>query len=94
MKIDVGIKKVNMIMLGGNSSIVIAEIESWEQKREIMNKKKGLRKEIIIEDDLTKKEKEIQKKLREVAKRMRKKGKKDVKVGYKKIRIEEKNEME
>lgn len=78
MKIDIGIKKTNMIMLGGNSNIVLAEIVSGEQTREIMNKNKELEKGIIIiEDDLIKKERKIQKKLREIAKGERERDRKE-----------------
>lgn len=49
-----------------------------------MSKKKNLKTGIWIEDDLTKKEREIQKQLKEKAKKERTKGKK-VKVGYMKI---------
>lgn len=51
----------------------------------IMRKKKELNKGIFIEDDLTKKEREMQIKLGKTAKEEKEKEDKNVKVGYKKI---------
>lgn len=45
--------------------MVIAEVEDWE-KRSTMIRKKELQRDIIIEDDLTRKEREIQRNLREM----------------------------
>jgi len=59
LKVDVGVKKVRKIKINDNKKVMIAEIDNWEQKREIMGKKKELEKGIIIEDDLTRKEREI-----------------------------------
>jgi hypothetical protein len=56
----------------------------WKNKRKL-REKKG--KRVYIEDDLTKKERDIQKELRALAKEERQKGLR-VKVGYKKIWIE------
>lgn len=48
---------------------------SWEQEQKvIMNKKKLVGKQIIIENDLTQAEREIQKELRGIAKNERLKG--------------------
>lgn len=90
LRLKVEIKEMSRIFLREDRSIVIAETNSWEQKRSIMSKKRELEKGIIIEDDLTKKEREIQSKLREMARGEREKGTNNVKVGYKKIRMEEK----
>lgn len=46
----------------------MVELDSWDKKREIMARKKNLKTEVYIEDDLTKKERNIQKQLRERAK--------------------------
>lgn len=40
LKVKAEIKKENIISLRENKNIVIAEINSWEQERNIMNKKK------------------------------------------------------
>lgn len=90
IKVNIGIKKAWTISTGGNKNMAVVEVDSWEQKRDIMSKKKELEKDILIEDDLTRKEREIQWKLREMARGEREKGMKNVKVGYKKIRIEDK----
>lgn len=90
LKLKVEIKETNRILTREDRSIVIAEINNWEQKKSIISKKKELEKGIIIEDDLTKKERKIQQKLREMARGEREKGTSNVKVGYKKIRMEEK----
>jgi hypothetical protein len=72
--------------------MMLAKIESWEQKKNIMlNKSKLKEKEdermyIRVDDDLTKEERETQKKLRELAREERNRGKR-VKIGYRKIQI-------
>jgi hypothetical protein len=71
--------------------MIVADLESWGEKRKVMENKRKLRekkgKRVYIEDDLTKKERDIQKELRALAKEERQKGLR-VKVGYKKIWIE------
>ncbi|KAJ3638557.1 hypothetical protein MTP99_001910 [Tenebrio molitor] len=57
--------------------MMLAKIESWEQKKNIMLNKN---------DDLIKEERETQKKLRELAREERDRGKR-VKIGYRKIQI-------
>jgi hypothetical protein len=68
--------------------MMLAKIESWEQKKNIskskFKEKKGER--MYIDDDLTKEERETQKKLRELAREERDSGKR-VKIGYRKIQI-------
>lgn len=85
LKVKVKIGKIRKIRQYEGRNLVMAELESWEQKREIMNKKKELKKGIIIEDDLTRREREIQRKLREKAREEREKGDSKAKIGYKKI---------
>jgi len=91
-KLEIGIKvrRADMLTLRENRSMVIADIESWEQKRNIMINKKKLERGVMIEDDLTRREREIQQKLREIAREERAKGNNNVRLGYKKIRIGEK----
>lgn len=57
LKIKVGIKKASMIIQVGNGDIMVVETHSWEQKRGIMSRKE-LERNIIIEDDLTRRERE------------------------------------
>lgn len=64
--------------------------DSWEQKREVMEKKINLEKGIRIEDDLTKKEREIQEKLWNMAREEREKGDDKIRVEYKKIFLKQK----
>jgi len=90
LKTDIEVKKVRKIRITDKKYVMVAEIDSWEQKKEIMSKKKGLEKGIIIEDDLTRKEREIQQKLRKMAKEERERGDDKVKVGYMKINLKEK----
>lgn len=46
LKVKAEIKKENIISLRENKNIAIAEINSWEQERNIMSKKKEWRKEL------------------------------------------------
>lgn len=90
LKMDIEVKKADKITAGKGKQMVIAEVGCWEQKRIIMEKKRELAKGVIIENDLTRKERQIQQELREIAKEEREKGEEKVKVGYKKILIGEK----
>lgn len=86
LNIDVCVKRAHSIKTK-NSSLTIISLESWEQKMEVMKKKKELERGIYVEDDLTQKEREIQKWLRDIAKEERNKGK-DARVGYMKLYID------
>lgn len=66
---------------------VLVKLQDVEKKREVMVNRKNLKgTNIFIDDDLTKKEREIQKKIRERAEEERKKGNK-VKIGYQKLEV-------
>lgn len=68
--------------------VIIVEMEDWQTKEKIMKEKSKLRgRNIYIDHDMTKEEREVQRKLRERAGREREEGKK-VKVGYRKIIVE------
>jgi hypothetical protein len=88
LEVEVTVKEMYKINGG---KMIVAELESWGEKRKVMENKRKLRekkgKRLCIEDDLTKKERDIQKELRALAKEERQKGLR-VKVGYKKIWIE------
>lgn len=71
IKVNLGVKKVSRISTRENKSMVLAELSSWEQKREIMMRKRKLNKEIIIEDNVIKKEKSVQQNLKEMARKER-----------------------
>lgn len=66
---------------------LIAEMGSWEDKREILeNKKKLIGSTIYIDNDLTQEERRIQKEIRAVAREERNKGR-TVKISYQKLTI-------
>lgn len=77
--LDIGRKKDKNMMV----------VENWKLRtnKEIMVRKKYLKKKITIDDDVTKKEKKIIQKLREIARKEREKDDKKVKVkgNYRKI---------
>lgn len=89
-KVNIGIKKAWIIPIGVNKNIAVVEVDSWERWRDITSKKKDLEKDIVTEDDSTRKKGDVQRKLREMARGEREKGIKNVKVGYERIRVEEK----
>lgn len=70
LKVKVAVKKASRLRTRGNESVVIVETENWEGKREIMHRKE-LKRGIVIEDNLTKKEREMQQKLRGIVKQER-----------------------
>lgn len=57
LKVKIKVKKTSAISLKEYKTIVVVEIKSWEQKRNMLNKK-VLEKRVFIEDDLTRKERE------------------------------------
>lgn len=68
--------------------VLIVEMEDWQAKENIMTAKSRLRgRNIFIDHDLTKEEREVQRKLRERVRKEREAGKK-AKVGYRKVIIE------
>lgn len=70
--------------------ITLVKLESWDEKRTIMQKKrelKGSQRDIYIENDLTPKERKIQHELAKIAKKKKNKGM-SVKVAYRKIFIQ------
>lgn len=72
LKIEVEIGKVFKLHAKGGGCTVVAEVGSREQKREVMVRKRELKKGIYIDDDLTKMERERQNHLRDKAKEERK----------------------
>ncbi|KAK9739255.1 hypothetical protein QE152_g9163 [Popillia japonica] len=80
----------SMYRVGGKKGrgMVVATVGNWEEKRLIMSNKQKLKgKRVYIDDDLTKREREIQGRLIEVATAERNRGK-QVRVGYQKISVE------
>ena len=76
--------------VGKNRNVIVAKIDTFKNKQEIMkNKTKLTNKPIFINNDMTIKERDIQRILRNRAREEREEGKK-VRVGYKTIRIADK----
>lgn len=74
---------------GGEDEMVVVKLGNREQKRQVMERKKGLRgSKVRIEDDLTWEERKIKWKIREIAEEERNKGSR-VWTGYGKIKINE-----
>lgn len=88
-KMNVDIQAQRVFKLGGydNNGMVLLELESREDKMQVMKAKFHLKgSNIFVDDDLTPKEQEIQRNIRDIAKREEQKGQK-VRVGYKKLEI-------
>jgi hypothetical protein len=85
--VKVDVKKAFKI---NKDKMMLAKIENWERKKNIMLNKSKLKERkggrMYIDDDLTNEERKTQKKLREVAREERDRGKR-VKIGYRKIQI-------
>lgn len=86
LRIEIAVNKAYRIQTGRDKSIVVAEMENWEQKREIMGRKKDLKAGIFIDNNLTRMEREMQEQLRAEARKEKDKGNK-VKVNYGKLRV-------
>jgi hypothetical protein len=82
--VKVNVKKIH------KDKMMLAKIESWEQKKNNMLNNSKLKERtgerMYIHDDLTNEERKTQKKLREVAREERNRGER-VKIGYRKIQI-------
>lgn len=62
LKVKVGIKYAQRLIRGidkKGSGAILVKLQKWEDKKTIMERKKDLDKGIYIEDDLTRKEREI-----------------------------------
>ncbi|XP_076297968.1 uncharacterized protein LOC143217494 [Lasioglossum baleicum] len=87
---EVEIEDAFWIKKNQGENILLAKAKNWQQKKMIMLKKNKLKgKKIYIENDLTKREREIQREIYEIARTEKNKGEK-VKIGYKKLQIGEK----
>lgn len=76
LKSSVKVKKAFSIKGKDNKQIIIIELNSWEEKQEVM-KRKSLLKDtnIYIENDLTKEERKVQAELRKIMRQEKEKGK-------------------
>lgn len=87
-ELGVEVKAREVRVFNNDRTMAVVELECWEDKNEVMKKKNGLAgKMIFIDNDLTRKEREIQKKLVRIKKTEKEKGK-QAKVGYMKIQIQ------
>lgn len=76
---------------GRRNKIIQVKVGTWEDKKELMGKRNKLKmKKLFVENDLTKKEREIRTQIRKEAKKERI-AKSQVKIGYKKLQINGKN---
>lgn len=67
--------------------MIVVQMESWEKKKEVMISKNKLKDtRIYIDNDMTKKEREIQKEIRNIAMEEKKKGNR-AKIGYQSLVI-------
>lgn len=83
---DTEVGKIQEIT-GAEGKIMLIQMKSWIEKKELMRKKSSLKgTEIYIDDDLTKKERHVQKKIRDIVRTERESGK-QAKMGYMKIQI-------
>ena len=76
-----------MIRVEDKNTIVVATMKSMEEKIRVMKEKRKLEKRIYIDDDLTRKEREVQQQIRRMAKARREKDE-YLMIGYKKLKIE------
>lgn len=75
-------------IIGERRNMVIVVMDSWNDKSEVMEKKRRLgSKKIYTDNDSTKKEREIQRRLQKIAREEREKNK-TVKIGHKRIMLE------
>lgn len=91
-EVKVNVKLIEAYKIGRHEGKqpIIAKVQSWKQKADVMSNKRNLKgKKIYIDNDLTVKEMIIQKKIREVANEEVKMGSK-VRIGYQKVIINNK----
>ena len=90
LQVDAEIEEAYCVGRLEKKGLLIAKLRSWQQKRAVMLKKSTLKdKRLFIDNDLTKKEREIQRDIKDIAKTEREQGAK-VKVGYRKVKINDK----
>ncbi|KYN30705.1 hypothetical protein ALC56_15004 [Trachymyrmex septentrionalis] len=89
LEINVNIRKASKVQNRENKCTMVVKVENWEEKREIMITKKNLKARVFIDNDLTRREREMQKQLKDRAKEEKEKGN-NVKVSYEKIFVKDK----
>lgn len=87
ISVEVEIVQAHKINREGRPGMILATVESFEKKLEIMKAKRTLRgTDVYIDDDMTVEERNVQREIRKIAKEQKAKGK-VVKIGYRKIII-------
>lgn len=87
LQVEVDVEDAYWIRREQRGGMLIAKLKSWQQKRKYWQTKlKG--KKLYIDNDLTKKEREVQKEIAEIAKMKREQGD-QVKIGYRKLMVNE-----
>ncbi|XP_043587564.1 vicilin-like seed storage protein At2g18540 [Bombus pyrosoma] len=86
MGIETEVEKAHTIRVGERTTIMVATMKSREEKIRIMKGKSRLVKGVYIDDDLTRKEREIQQQIRKEARTRREKGE-HVRTGYMKLEM-------
>lgn len=76
MKLDVEVKESWKVRKDKRIETVVAKLKERKNKKQIMIRKKNLKIEVYIDDDITRKEREIQGKLKRLAGEKRREGKK------------------
>ncbi|XP_043586624.1 histone-lysine N-methyltransferase, H3 lysine-79 specific-like [Bombus pyrosoma] len=88
MGIETEVEKAHAIRVGDRKTIMVASMKSREEKIKIMKGKSKLAKGVYIDEDLTKKEREIQQQIRREARVRREKGGNvNVRIGYRKLKV-------
>lgn len=86
--VEIGVTETYTVGKEKGTRMIIAKINSWEEKQEIMHNKGKLKgRKIYVNHDLTVRERNIQRKLRDIAKENTEQGRR-TQVAYKKIKIE------
>lgn len=87
MKTEAEVEEAFWIKKKEGESMLLVRLRTWEQKREVMIKKSKLKgKRLYVENDLTRKEREVQKNIRDIARAEKARGM-QVKIGYRKLKV-------
>lgn len=85
LQVEADVEDAYQIRREQRGGMLIAKLKSWQQKKEILAKKSKLKdKKLYIDNDSTKKERDVQKEIAKIAKMKRERGD-QVKIGYRKL---------
>ncbi|KAK2574881.1 hypothetical protein KPH14_013012 [Odynerus spinipes] len=89
LKIEPKIETTQVINTGNNNKMIRVKLADWENKQLVNSNKKLLKGEqIYIDNDLTKRQREIQSKINKYAKEQREKGR-NTKIGYQRLQVDD-----